>query len=100
MSLSARLQQSPTADRRGSRRGKLLLESSFHASGDDVTVHDFFHTGMVIETASDLSAFDRLELKLPEVGIVHAIIVWSSGRFYACEIIVWRSRAVFSSGVL
>jgi hypothetical protein len=99
VTISARLQHAPAADRRSVPRRKLWLGSSLQ-TGDAVTIHDFSSTGMLIETAAELVPFDGLEIDLPEVGIKQAFIVWNSGRYYGCEFNETVSQATISAALL
>jgi PilZ domain len=84
MPILARLQTTELSpDRRGSPRRQICLGSS--VAGEPVTVHDLSATGMLIETAADLHAFDALEIDLPEAGRTSALVVWHSGRYFGCE---------------
>ena len=84
MPIPARLQiTQPGADRRTSPRHQIRLGSKVR--GEPVTIHDLSATGMLIETAADLHAFDALEIELPEAGVTTALVVWHSGRYFGCE---------------
>jgi len=100
MMISARLQITPAADRRGWTRRSLSLGSSLQATGEDVTVHDVSATGMLIETAAELSILDDLEIELPEVGLTPAIVTWTSGSFYGCQFKKRISQAAISAALL
>ena len=100
MMISARLQITPAADRRGWTRRSLSLDSSLQATGEDVTVHDVSATGMLIETAAELSMLDDLEIELPEVGLTPAIVTWTSGSFYGCQFKQRISQAAISAALL
>ena len=84
MPIPARLQTvEPAANRRSSPRHQICLGSNVR--GEPITIHDLSVTGMLIETAADLHAFDSLEIGLPEVGATTAFIIWNSGRYFGCE---------------
>lgn len=100
MTILARLQITPAADRRHSARRQLRLDSSLKATGEDVGIHDLSATGMLIETAASLAPFDELEIELPQAGTTHALVVWTSGRFYGCEFKDRLSQAVISASQL
>lgn len=100
MSISARLQITPAADRRGWTRRSLSLVSSLQKTGSDVTIHDVSATGMLIETDAELDVFDDLEIELPEAGFTAAVVVWSSGRFYGCQFKVPIQQAAISAALL
>jgi hypothetical protein len=100
MTIAARLEITELrADRRGARRRRLALGTSLQ-SGDQVTIHDISATGMLIETAADLAAFDRIEVQLPEVGATSALVIWNSGRFFGCEFDEPVSRGTLSAALL
>lgn len=100
MSISAQLQITPAADRRGWTRRSLSLVSSLQKTGNDVTIHDVSATGLLMETAAELDVFDDLEIELPEAGFTAAVVVWSSGRFYGCQFKVRISQAAISAALL
>jgi hypothetical protein len=100
VTISALLQHAPAGDRRWSPRRTLCLGSTLQATGDVVTIHDLSSTGMLIETAASLAAFDGLAVDLPEIGIMPAIIVWNSGRFFGCEFNETLSQATISAALL
>ncbi len=99
MTISAQLQITPAADRRGWTRRSLSLVSSLQA-GSDVTIHDVSATGLLIETTAELAVFDDLEIELPEAGLTPALVVWSSGRFYGCQFKQRISQAAISAALL
>jgi hypothetical protein len=100
VTILARLQITPAADRRDSPRRQLRLGSTLQTSGEDVTIHDLSSTGMLIETAAQLTPFDNLEIELPEAGTAQALVVWSSGFFYGCEFKNRLSQAAVSAAQL
>lgn len=100
MTILARLQVTPSADRRHAPRRELCLGSSLTSTGDEVIIHDLSSTGMLIETAAKLAPFDDLQIELPEAGTTHAFVVWTSGRFYGCEFRDRLSRAALSASQL
>jgi hypothetical protein len=100
MTIAARLQQAQSTDKRGSPRRRLSLDLSLQATGHQVSIHDISSTGMLIETAAELVPFDDLEIDLPQAGITHAVVVWSSGAFFGCEFKETLSRASLSAVTL
>lgn len=100
MKISARLQITSTADRRDSPRRTLRLGSSLSSTGEDVTIHDISISGMLIETAATLSVFDGLEIELPPAGIMPALVIWNSGRFFGCEFKQHLSQGALSATLL
>lgn len=100
MTILARLQITPTADRRRAPRRQLCLGSALQTTGEEVIIHDLSSSGMLIETAANLAPFDGLEIELPQAGIRQALVVWSSGRYYGCEFQELLSQAVISAAQL
>lgn len=100
MRISARLQITPSADRRDWQRRRLSLGSSLQSTGDDVTIHDISASGMLIETAAELAVFDALEIELPETGITPALVIWNSGRYFGCEFKQGLSQGAISAALL
>jgi hypothetical protein len=98
--IQARLQITPAGDQRGSPRRKLCLGTSLRATGEKVVIHDLSSTGMLIETAAKLAPFDSLEIELPEAGVAHALVIWSSGSYYGCEFKNRLSRGAVSASRL
>jgi hypothetical protein len=96
----ARLQITPTADRRSAPRRQLRLGSALQTTGEEVIIHDLSSSGMLIETAAKLAPFDGLEIELPQAGIRQALVVWSSGPYYGCEFQERLSQAVISAARL
>ena len=100
MTISAQLQITPAANRRGWTRRSLSLVSSLQANGNDVTIHDLSATGLLMETAAELAVLDELEIELPEAGFTPAQVVWNSGRFYGCQFNDRISQAAISAALL
>ena len=100
MTISARLQTTPAADRRDRQRRTLSLGASLQSTGQNVTIHDISATGMLIETAAELAAFDALEVELPEAGIIQALVIWTSGRYFGCEFRQPLSQGAISAALL
>ena len=100
MTISARLKITPAADRRGWTRRSLSLGASLQATGENVTVHDVSATGMLIETAAELSVLDALEIELPEAGLTTAVVTWNSGRYYGCQFKERIPQAAISAALL
>jgi hypothetical protein len=104
MAMLARF-EAPTdkVDRRSSNRRILRLHATGRAGSDDgvvVHIHDLSLTGLLIETAADMSVGDRLEVELPEGGSSLARVVWNSGQHFGCEFISPISRATISAALL
>jgi hypothetical protein len=100
MAIHARLETFETASRRASPRRKLCLGASLLAGGQDVVIHDLSATGVLLQTAAKLEAFDDLDVDLPEVGPTHAFVVWNSGEYFGCEFARPISRAAISAALL
>jgi len=100
MTISAQLQITPAADRRGWTRRSLSLVSSLQGTGTEVTIHDVSSTGLLIETTAELAVFDDLEIELPEAGFTAAVVVWTSGRFFGCQFKDRISQGAISAALL
>lgn len=100
MTILARLQTTPAADRRHAPRRKLSLNLSLEGTSEDVTILDLSSTGMLIETAAALAPFDCLEVALPEAGTAQALVLWNSGRYFGCEFKNRLSQAAVSAALL
>lgn len=89
MAISAYL-QSPGADpdsRRKPRR-RLQLEVPGVSSASDglaVTIYNISQSGMLIECDGALAVGDKIDVELPEAGVVTARLIWASGIFFGCE---------------
>ena len=91
------------SDRRSSNRRILRLHASGRAGSDDgmvVRIHDLSLTGLLIETAADVSVGDQLEVELPEGGSSLARVVWNSGHHFGCEFVSPISKATISAALL
>ena len=100
MNISAQLQITPSTDRRGWTRRRLSLVSSLQSTEGSVTIHDVSTTGLLIETSTNLSILDDLEIDLPEIGFTPALVMWSSGKFYGCQFKERISQAAISAALL
>ena len=100
MTISARLQITRAANRRGWTRRNLSLGATLHSSGEEVVIHDLSASGLLVETTAGLAVFDDLEVELPEVGFTPAVVVWNSGPFYGCQFREPISQAAISAAVL
>jgi hypothetical protein len=100
VTILARLQITPSANRRYAPRRRISLGSSLEGSGDGVVIHDLSSTGMLIETVAELRVLDKLEIALPEAGTARATVVWSSGRFHGCQFKSPISQAALSASQL
>lgn len=73
---------------RGELRRKLTLVNHSRASliaGMDVRIHRLSATGMLMETDAPLSVGEPIELILPEDVRCLGMVVWASGKIYACQ---------------
>ena len=104
MTILANIEQEPAvAERRGSRRRRLRLEtagSTTTAPDARVVIHDLSLTGFLMETQAKLSTGERLEVDLPEWGAAEAEIVWHSGAFFGCKFNQPISSAAISAALL
>ena len=72
---------------RQATRRALRLETSGVLPGGleaNVTIHNISTAGLLIETDVPLTSGDRLEIDLPQAGLVDAVIVWDSGQLFGC----------------
>jgi len=69
---------------RPSRRRLQLEVAGSRASGDAaaVLIHNISAAGLLLETSTQLTEAERIDIDLPDVGPTAATIVWTSGRFY------------------
>jgi hypothetical protein len=100
VTILARLQTTPAADRRHAPRRKLSLNLSLQGTSEEVTIIDLSSSGMLIETAAAIAPFDCLEVALPEAGTVQALVLWNSGRYFGCEFKNRLSQAAVSAALL
>jgi len=100
MTILARLQTTPAADRRHAPRRKLSLNLSLQGTSEEVTILDLSSTGMLIETGAAIAPFDYLEVALPEAEPAQALVLWNSGRYYGCEFKNRLSQAALSAAQL
>lgn len=90
-------------DGRNAARRKLKLQTSGSTSirgFADVVIHDLSETGVLIETAAELSTGELLDVHIPEVGATAAKVVWNNGRLFGCEFESRISRAAVSAAML
>jgi hypothetical protein len=99
MAINARLEQNRGIDRRTSPRRKISLDMTLE-SGRPLTIHDLSSTGMLVETSAQLPLFEPVQIDLPQAGSKHAIVVWTSGRYYGCEFQEPLSKAAISAALL
>jgi len=73
-----------------------------HASGSDVPVviHNISETGLLIECEAALSIRDRIDIDLPQAGVVPATLVWVSDRMFGCQFDAPISSAALSAAQL
>jgi transcriptional regulator with XRE-family HTH domain len=72
--------------RRDSRRVLRLETEGRLPDGPEanVTVHNISAVGLLVESRLAIEPGERLEIDLPEVGTVAAIVVWRSEAIYGC----------------
>ncbi len=103
MPVKGHLENRSSIDARGAARRELQLEA--RGTLDDgrqanLTVHNISTSGMLIETAQDLSVSERLAVYLPEAGEVTAEVVWSSDRLFGCRFAQPISAATLAASQL
>lgn len=77
----------PSSNQRVALRRKLrLVSQGAAATGDtEVMILDLSTTGLLLETAGDLTKGETIELVIAEAVGVRAVIKWSSGQLFGCE---------------
>jgi hypothetical protein len=92
----------PKERRRAARRAlRLELAPGDPESGiEPVTIHDLSLTGALLETSIPMLVGAIFEFELPQVGLVEAEIVWSSGEFYGAQFSLPITPAVLSAALL
>jgi transcriptional regulator with XRE-family HTH domain len=72
---------------RAARRQLLLESEGSTASGQTapVLIHNVSATGLLIESTIALGEAERIEIALPQVGMMSAHVVWTSESFYGCR---------------
>ncbi len=68
--------------------------------GTEVIVHNLSVSGVLIETAADLTMGQDIAIALPEAGDVVASVVWQSERLYGCRFRQPLPRAALSAARL
>lgn len=95
--------RSQIVSRRGRQRRALRLsidEAFVDGRTIDIILHDLSVTGLLIETNSDLSVGDVIQLEVPESGPVDTEIMWHSGNFYGCQFEREISKKAISAALL
>jgi len=103
MIIAAALESRDTGEnRRATARRALRLEVPGRTPSHTTKalIHDLSTTGMLIETAADLSVDDLIQLDIPEAGQSAARVVWSSGEFFGCQFTTRISTGAVSAALL
>ena len=100
MTLTAQFQADVSGNRRYAARRPLRLATTLGTSDADAVIHDLSVTGLLLETAEDVSVNDLLLIDIPNFGPVPATIVWNSGRFFGCRFDRPISPAAVSGALL
>lgn len=90
-------------DQRRAKRHKLrlLVPGSVPSEGAlEVLIHDLSPTGILIESSTEVSHGETIDLIIPEVGSTPARVVWISGRYLGCEFKTPISSAAVSAALL
>ncbi|QIK79084.1 PilZ domain-containing protein [Sphingomonas piscis] len=89
-------------NRRFATRHKLRLTTrGVTTSGDaDLLILDISVTGLLLETAFDLTEGDFLDLNIPGASGSRAVVKWVSGRLVGCEFQETISSAAISAALL
>jgi len=87
VTFEARFEEESAADRRTAPRRTLRLgaDGQFAAGTSAVTVHNISTTGMMIQTATQMSEGDLFALDLPEAGDQVAEVVWANAPMFGCR---------------
>ena len=100
MVVQASLAAFSAGNRRISPRRTLRLQSTISEGDEDVVIHDMSHTGLLLETTAFLAERQKIDVELPELGLVHATVVWRSGRYVGCRFAKPVSQAAVSAALL
>jgi hypothetical protein len=90
------------ADRRGSTRRtlRLLARAAHVRTANEVLILDLSTTGLMLETAIELSVGDRLKVELPNAGQVTARVIWQRDTYFGCEFLTRAPVAAISAALL
>ena len=103
MSLPAILEQAHTeGDVRALARRhlRLTVPAILPTGARSAVVHDISVGGLLLETDSSMTIGETIAIELPEAKQVEARVVWSSGKFFGCELIDTISSAHVSASLL
>lgn len=90
------------SSRRSEVRRKVHLEARGTTGSDQTSlvVLDISTTGLLLQTTGDLGVGDMIELQLPDLPGVNAVVKWSSSGLFGCEFPVPASSAFVSAALL
>jgi hypothetical protein len=78
-----------------------LQAEGFVTSGTaDVLILDISTTGLLLETAADLTKGETIELDVPEGVGIRAVVKWTSGKLFGCQFREPISNASVSRALL
>jgi hypothetical protein len=66
----------------------------------NVLIHNLSTTGLLIETAADLSLGEVFEVEIPHAGATPTIVIWRSDRLFGCEFATPVGNAAISAALL
>jgi hypothetical protein len=82
------------------RKLRLQAQGLAQSGTTEVLILDISTTGLLLETAEDLSRGDTIELDIPEAVVVRAVVKWSSGQLFGCQFREPISIAAVSAALL
>lgn len=94
--------KAPNSTRRSAPRRKLSLQAhgSAASGATDVLILDVSTTGLLLKTAGNLTKGETIELGIPEMVGVRAVVKWASGQLFGCQFKDPISTAAVSAALL
>lgn len=83
--VAGQFQSEVSGNRRYAFRRSLRVATALSSPSADAVIHDLSNTGMLLETAEEVSANQLLLVEIPNFRPVTATVVWNSGRFFGCK---------------
>ena len=77
-----------------------VLGKTSSGNAASVLIHNLSATGLLIETAADLSVGEAFEVEIPHAGSRTAVVVWASDRLFGCQFESAVTTAAVSAAVL
>ena len=85
MPVAGQFQSEVSGNRRYAARRSVRIATTLRSPSADAMIHDLSNTGMLLETAEEVSANQLLLVEIPNFRPVTATVVWNSGRFFGCK---------------